>query len=643
MLDTLRNMLQEGYRFLDPRTIPGSSGASQVSFQRITGLPDVTDPTSSEYPRRVLVHDANTLDSGPSPVWSTVMTQTQLSRSADETPETILPETLTYDHTVMSNLQDCVLSAGKMVSSASTLLTRSTDPGEPYFGSDFGDPLAADRRNSIEGWIPAASSNITTSEFRGESDNQRTTISLLCSEESNKEHPDLETELIHSLYGMGRKYFEAAEYCNAEQFIKRLLTLQGAKQDLEGRDDAIDILVTSYCKQKKWKEAELCLIEHLSDRPADDDRALTWLHMLAEISLRIGSLDSAENACQRAMKRRKGLLGASHPQFLQSVELLIAIYQRKQDYIVAECYRAAFLPSGITRGGIFWEEAVQALNENGFDLERLEQNDVVNAMRWASEKGLDKVLLVLMETKGGIKEIVNLKDRIGKTALHYASAYGHATTTGLLLENGADPKIQAACTMTALHLAAHYGEVAVVRELLDHSAVVDSLTHDGKTPLHTATEQNRTEVMKLLLTRNANIEAANYKQRTPLHQACSRGCVEAIKVLLLHRVNINARDYQGYSPLHFAASGGHTTAVQLLLEHGADVEARALTGSTPIFAASGYGHYDTIQKLLDHGAGVNAVDRLGVTPLHRAAKGGHQRVVQLLGLWGAKPHVGVQR
>jgi hypothetical protein len=94
-------MLQEGNRFLDPRAIPGSSGTSQERVQHITGLPDVMDLTSSEYPELALVHGVNTLDSGP----STVMTKMQLSRSEEEAPETISPEILSHDYAVMSNLQ----------------------------------------------------------------------------------------------------------------------------------------------------------------------------------------------------------------------------------------------------------------------------------------------------------------------------------------------------------------------------------------------------------------------------------------------------------------------------------------------------------------------------------------------------------
>jgi len=439
------------------------------------------------------------------------------------------------------------------------------------------------------------------------------------------------------LHGIVQKYFDATEYSNAERFMKTVLTLQESKQNFEGRDDALDILLTSYCKQKKWKEAESCLMERLSDRPVDDGRTMNWVHMLAEISLWMGNLDNAEEACQRVMKWRKSALGVSHPQFLQSVELFIETCQRKGNLVIAERYRAEFLPSGITRGGIFWEEAVQVLNESGFDLERLEQNNVFDAMRWASKEGLDKVLLVLIETKGVIKEIVNVKDRIGKTALHYASLNGHAIAVRILLENGADPEIPAACTMTALHLAALCGHVAVVRELLDHNAVVDSLTLDARTPLHIAIQKSQIEVMKLLLTRNANIEAVNSTEHTPLHQACGRGCVEAIKVLLLHHANINARDCQGCSPLFFAASGGHVTAVQLLLEHGADVEVRALPMSNPVFAASWYGHDDVVQKLLHHNAGANMVDRQGETPRDMVATGGRQRVLQLLGLRRARP------
>jgi ankyrin repeat protein len=61
---------------------------------------------------------------------------------------------------------------------------------------------------------------------------------------------------------------------------------------------------------------------------------------------------------------------------------------------------------------------------------------------WATENGIESVVLVILETKEGIKDVVNWKDHIGNTALHYASIHGHASITSDLLQNGADIEME---------------------------------------------------------------------------------------------------------------------------------------------------------------------------------------------------------
>jgi hypothetical protein len=58
-----------------------------------------------------------------------------------------------HDAEIVTNLESCVRSAGKLVSSATTLVNSRSQKGS-QFGSEFGTELSDQERIRIEGWIP---------------------------------------------------------------------------------------------------------------------------------------------------------------------------------------------------------------------------------------------------------------------------------------------------------------------------------------------------------------------------------------------------------------------------------------------------------------------------------------------------------
>jgi len=400
--------------------------------------------------------------------------------------------------------------------------------------------------------------------------------------------------------------------------------------DYSRRNDAREMLATSLIKQRKLSDAERIVLSFIEDTPEKDIRALQSTYSLAEIYLEVGQFDKAESYCQKILKEADQMFGRTHPLFQQSAKLLLEIYRNKGDFIALQAYRSAILPGRIVRGGFTWQKAIALLNNNGFSLEGMDQQRKANALRWATEKGLENVVLVLLETKDGIKDVVNWKDRIGKTALHYTSAYGHASIASILLQNGANIETRAACSMTSLHLAAHYNEVEVVRVLLDNGADINSKTNDDKTALHNAVESNSVRVVQLMLSRNADIEATDEKKWTPIFWGCKKDRVDAIRLLLLHRANIMARDIEGKTPLHWAAWYGHVALVQLLIAHGADVAAQGVSGGDPLRSATINGRLDIVLILLNYGAPMGLKHNSGMTALHEAAKRGNLAIVRLL-------------
>lgn len=78
------------------------------------------------------------------------------------------------------------------------------------------------------------------------------------------------------------------------------------------------------------------------------------------------------------------------------------------------------------------------------------------------------------------------RDRLGRTAVHYAAADGDAQGLQVLLAGGADPEAADAAGWTPLHFAAQAQTPSAIEVLLAAGASVDPADGHGNTPLWTA-------------------------------------------------------------------------------------------------------------------------------------------------------------
>lgn len=77
---------------------------------------------------------------------------------------------------------------------------------------------------------------------------------------------------------------------------------------------------------------------------------------------------------------------------------------------------------------------------------------------------------------------INVRDKIGYTLLHYASAHGHADLVKYLLDQGAEINLPEPEGWTALHFAAIAEQVKVCKLLIEKGANVECPNADGVKP-----------------------------------------------------------------------------------------------------------------------------------------------------------------
>ena len=126
-------------------------------------------------------------------------------------------------------------------------------------------------------------------------------------------------------------------------------------------------------------------------------------------------------------------------------------------------------------------------------------------------------------------------DKHGKTALHWASHYGHLEVMKYLVENcKCDPMCRdATWENTPLHWAARYANLGAVKYLVQNCKC-DVMCKNARenTPLHDAAMGGQVEVVDFLISqKNCDPGVLGQQGRTPLHCACDNKRSDFMKPL----------------------------------------------------------------------------------------------------------------
>ncbi|XP_065842029.1 serine/threonine-protein phosphatase 6 regulatory ankyrin repeat subunit B-like isoform X2 [Oscarella lobularis] len=246
---------------------------------------------------------------------------------------------------------------------------------------------------------------------------------------------------------------------------------------------------------------------------------------------------------------------------------------------------------------------------------------------------------------------VNLRNRNGQTALHYACRNGLSKVASALLERGADVEIsdvdgrtpfhggctsgdkdtlvvlgKANCTMTAtdkigdsgLHMCAYlFDSEECVIWLLEHAGLEVNLRRsNGQTALHLACYKGHSKVASALVERGADVEKRDESGWTPFLCGCASGDKDTLVVLSKANCTMTATNKDGDSGLHLCAdsSDSDKCVVWLLEEGGIEVNLRNHNGQTALHHACRRGHSKVASALLEGGADVEISYKDGRTP-----------------------------
>ena len=237
---------------------------------------------------------------------------------------------------------------------------------------------------------------------------------------------------------------------------------------------------------------------------------------------------------------------------------------------------------------------------------------------------------------------VDCRDKLGCTALHYASQRGFSAIVSLLLSYEANRRLTNSWGTTALHLACSAGHLHVVVALLEVDAslemtttILTAMNAGGSTPLTCALTNKHFDVaMYLLKTHGKHLDFS---------QVHSDG--HTLPSLLFH-MRFLAQPSPVTTPywttlpclsseeaLLMLVTGVYTNSTEAI--HSA-ISQGAITGcvdfmqQTPLTLAARLGHIKACEALIQRGADPQQSDCLGRTPLHRAISHNRQEIVAFL-------------
>jgi len=169
-----------------------------------------------------------------------------------------------------------------------------------------------------------------------------------------------------------------------------------------------------------------------------------------------------------------------------------------------------------------------------------------------------------------------LCDDDGFTPLHLAAMRGHEKVSDLiiahLISKGRPDVVDVKSKKgrTALHTAAALNHPAIVSSLLAAGAQIDAVDNFGLTPLCAAASRGHVKVAEDLLAKGAGVEKEG---ASPLFMAAQDGHLEMVKFLFDRGAKLNSKNGSlGYTPLLIAVFCGHRDVAQFLMTKESDAK-----------------------------------------------------------------------
>lgn len=227
-------------------------------------------------------------------------------------------------------------------------------------------------------------------------------------------------------------------------------------------------------------------------------------------------------------------------------------------------------------------DIVRLLTERGANLDLGDKHGRTPFFLACSNGNLETAQFLLQKMTKTERNSINTAMTDGRTPLSKAAGRGHVEVVKMLLENvesasGVNVQ-QTALKRTALHWAAYNGRTDVVDVLLQKGADAKIEDAEGKTALALcgqgwAKDKSGDRVPILIALIDHDRETAA-KDTQLMATSAIKGSTRVIERLLDAKAHPSKQDEHGWTPLQLAKQYGNTDAANLLAKRGAEVGSR---------------------------------------------------------------------
>ena len=189
------------------------------------------------------------------------------------------------------------------------------------------------------------------------------------------------------------------------------------------------------------------------------------------------------------------------------------------------------------------------------------------ALHYAAAAGNESTIRVLMKNES---QNIDQEDKIGNTALMFAVNGGHVVAADRLIQGGAKiyKKNQLGDTVWSFAMDLQGNEM-LKRLVAAHNEVLSPNGRAIISPLQVATHKNKIDKLKYLLNVIDRDETDDKEKNTFVHIAAQENRIDLLReTLLLEDSLIKAKNRNQDTPLHLATKHGHNRTVEVLLANG---------------------------------------------------------------------------
>ncbi len=186
-------------------------------------------------------------------------------------------------------------------------------------------------------------------------------------------------------------------------------------------------------------------------------------------------------------------------------------------------------------------------------------------------------------------EIVEKKDDMGNSPLHYAAHMGDTSLIQLILDKGGDIDSANKRGLRPIIFAVNNGDRKTVKYLVEKGSDINSPDVSGLSPVDWALYSRHPEIATFLVERGARFDISQPGITRLFNFSAFKDNTDVLTWLLGKGYSSSRRDKYGMTALHYAAFGGVEESIGLLLENGFSPVALDDSGNTPWSLAVLYG------------------------------------------------------